>query len=166
MDYINRAPALTPRRTAKAARRFGHWALGIGHWALGIGHWALGIEDMNKPKIGEVYIFVRATSNGFEHTELVCYRDSAGFASNGKYHVFEFTKDPAVDAVSALSQLGFTELNEGKSVGLVPESWSPTPETFVLKPSVVVAQKTVPTDASASGNASEPLRWAATERPS
>jgi|GEM_PF-5361558 len=94
---------------------------------------------MNKPKIEATYIFVRTAPSGYEHTELTCYADSAGFASSDKYHVFEFTESPAEDAMTALLQLGFTEVGAAKLAGLVPESWSPTPDTFVLKPKVVVA---------------------------
>lgn len=96
---------------------------------------------MRKPKAGKSYVFVRAIPNGFEHTELYCYADSAGFAANGYHHVIEFSKNPAVDALAALSELGFVEIREAQLAGIVPESWQPTEETFVLKSRSVAAQQ-------------------------
>jgi len=107
---------------------------------------------MKKPKAGKVYVFVRATSSGFEHTELQCWSDSAGFAADGYYHVIEFSKNPAGDALAALSELGFTEIREAKAAGIVPEPWQPTPETSVLKSEVVVAQQEVPLDVPAAAS--------------
>ena len=101
---------------------------------------------MKKPKAGKAYVFVRATPSGFEHTELRCYSDSAGFAADGYYHVIEFSKNPAGDALAALSELGFTELREAKTAGIVPVPWQPTPETFVLKSKLAVVQPAVPLD--------------------
>ena len=88
---------------------------------------------MNTPKVGKIYIFVRKHGDGFEHTEFVRDVDSAGFAADGSYHVHENHPGAWRDALAALVGLGFLELSEAKASGLVPASWEPSRETFVLR---------------------------------
>jgi len=88
---------------------------------------------MNKPKIGKVYVFVRRHGDALEHTEFTRFEDSAGFATDGFYHVHENHPDAWRDALAALTSLGFLELSEAKATGMVSPSWQPTQETFALK---------------------------------
>lgn len=82
---------------------------------------------MDKPEIGKTYVFVRRTEDGIEHTEFSRYADgSAGFLADQMYHLYEHHPDSWKDALADLEQLGFVEVLEAKSRGIIPQDWEPT----------------------------------------
>lgn len=82
---------------------------------------------MDKPKIGKAYVFVRAKDGAFEHTEFCRNADgSAGFVADGFFHAHEGAIDAWRDALHALADLGFEEMNEAKGRGVLPSEWMPT----------------------------------------
>ena len=88
---------------------------------------------VDKPKVGKLYFFVRQKGDSFEHTEFTRHEDgSSGFAADGFFHVHEGNSDAWRGALQALAELGFQELEEARTGGVVPMDWQPSSETHVL----------------------------------
>jgi len=82
---------------------------------------------MQKPKADKPYVFVRVTDGRIDHTVFTRHSDgSAGFVIDGVWHCFELRDDVWKDALAELESLGFVELREAQSSGLVPSEWKPS----------------------------------------
>lgn len=88
---------------------------------------------MKKPKESKPYCFVRATPSGYEHTEFTRFADgSASFAAEGMHWGYDNDSNAWVQALEALQAMGFTELGEARSTGLVPMEWEPSSLSHVV----------------------------------
>lgn len=82
---------------------------------------------MDKPKADKPYDFVRVVEGAIEHTVFTRYSDgSACFITGGYIHGADNGPDAWRSALSQLQAMGFVELREAKTAGLVPEEWQPT----------------------------------------
>jgi hypothetical protein len=82
------------------------------------------------PVPGHKYVFVRNRDGRLEHTQFTRYADgSAGFLADRSFHIFENQVEAWRKALVCLEDLGFVELEEARSRGLVPPEWQPTPES-------------------------------------
>ena len=82
-----------------------------------------------KPKIGKLYYFVRKKNEKITFTEFTRHADgSGGFVADGFYSMHENHPDAWEDAILELEQMGFIEMKEAMSQGIIPDSWQPVPE--------------------------------------
>jgi hypothetical protein len=81
---------------------------------------------MTKPKAEKPYLLVRSSEGCIEHTTYTRYSDgSADFVTDGFVHCYELRPDAWKKALVDLQAMGFVELHEAESSGLVPLGWTP-----------------------------------------